>query len=224
MEKKKNSKPFIIPASYFSSKGIKPVAVNIPKKEETVAEPIAEKYSEKTKIPAQVDNLKESKPIPSIDLKIESKQTSGFSLKSIQAKKEHQIRQMEVVVDPNDLPREPVEQEDLTKAWNAYSKILDLKGERIMVSILEMGNPRLNGNNIQLEFPNETLKIELERAQFPLMEYLRKALKNYDLTLDISVNVTIEKQYAFTPMEKYQKMKEKNPNIELLKKTFGLDL
>src|SRR5690606_22189195 len=153
-----------------------------------------------------------------------TKQTSGLSLKSIRAKKEHQIKQMDVVVDPTDLPSEPVAQEDLAAAWKDYIQLLSKKGERIMVSILEMDAPKLNGTKIQLEFPNETLKLELEQAQFPLMEFLRKTLKNYDLSLDIAVNEEIEKKYAFTTIEKYQKLKEKNPNIELLKKTFGLDI
>ena len=34
----------------------------------------------------------------------------------------------------------------------------------------------------------------------------------------------MEKQYAYTPKEKYDKLKEKNPNIETLKKTFNLDI
>ena len=219
---KKNSKHFIIPASYFRSKGIKPVSVSVPKKEASVPEPATTTEPEKVQTPVQVEAVKE--PVPIIDLKIDSKRTSGLSLKSIQAKKEHQIKQMEVVVDPNDLPKEPVTQEALSQAWKDYINSLSRKGERIMVSILEMNQPTLNDTKIELEFPNETLKIELERAQFPLMEYLRKTLKNYDLSLDISVNEEIEKQYAFTPMEKYQKLKEKNPNIELLKKTFGLDI
>jgi DNA polymerase-3 subunit gamma/tau len=87
-----------------------------------------------------------------------------------------------------------------------------------------MNTPKLNETTICLEFPNETLKVELERAQFPLMEFLRKSLNNYDLKLEISVNEEASKQYAFTTKEKYEKLKEKNPNIELLKKTFGLDI
>ena len=40
----------------------------------------------------------------------------------------------------------------------------------------------------------------------------------------ITVNEEVATKYAFTPQEKYEKLKEKNPNIELLKKTFGLDV
>ena len=41
---------------------------------------------------------------------------------------------------------------------------------------------------------------------------------------EITVNEEIAKQYAFSTREKYEKLKAKNPNIELLKKTFGLDV
>ena len=47
---------------------------------------------------------------------------------------------------------------------------------------------------------------------------------NYDLKLDISVNEEISKKYAFTPQDKYDKLKDKNPNIEVLRNTFGLDI
>lgn len=218
---KKNSNHYIIPASYFRAKGIKPVAVKIPAEVSiTVPEKTVQVHEKEL---VKVEDVVQE-PTPVIDLKGDTKRTSGLSLKSIQAKKDHQIKQLEVIVDPNDLPKESVSQKALIDAWKSYIKALDGKGERIMVSILEMDSPKLDDTRIQLEFPNETLKIELERAQFPLMEYLRKTLKNYDLTLEISVNEEIEKQYLYTPMEKYQKLKEKNPNIELLKKTFGLDI
>ena len=214
---KKNSRHYIIPASYFRAKGIKPIAVQVPKKE------TSEKEIAKTPVPLESVNSVAEEP-PKIILKKETHATSGLSLKSIKAKKEHQIRQMEVVIDPNDLPKEDFTEAQFLKEWKTYIKSLQTNGEKIMASMLEMNTPKLNGTTIGLTFPNETLKLELERAQFPLMEYLRKALKNFDLTLDISVNEEAAKQYAFTPIEKYEKLKEKNPNIELLKKTFGLDV
>lgn len=131
---------------------------------------------------------------------------------------------MEVVIDAEDLPTEDVSEEDFLKAWNSYIELLHKKGEKIMASILEMDVPKLVETDIQITFPNSTLKVELERAQYPLMEYLRKTLRNYDLKLDISVNEEVSKKYAFTTFEKYEKLKEKNPNIELLRKTFGLDI
>ena len=73
-------------------------------------------------------------------------------------------------------------------------------------------------------FPNSTNKLEVERQQYDLLAYVRKKLNNYKISLDIKVNEELEKQYAYTPMEKYEKLKEKNPNIDLLRKTFDLDI
>jgi len=222
---KKNSKHYIIPASYFKAKGIKPVPVTLPKKEvaapNVVSEPVQLAPAAK---PIAIQNPYAQTTIPKIDLKLDNKRTSGLSLKSIKAKKEHLIKQMEVVIDPNDLPVEEFSQEAFTAAWASYISALNAKGEKIMVSILEMSKPVVKGTAIHIEFPNESLKIELERAQFPLMEHLRKSLRNFNLSLEIEVNEEISKKYAFSPIEKYEKLKEKNPNIELLRSTFGLDL
>ena len=220
---KKNSKHYIIPPSYFKAKGITPIPVDLSnvkvKSEATQNENKNDSNQEET-----VDNpITADPPKPVLDLK-KDQRTSGLSLKSIRAKKEHQIRQMEVVIDVDDLPTEAFTEEQFYKAWDAYIAQLHKKGEKIMASILEMGRPKLNGTDIQLEFPNDTLRVELERAQYPLMEFLRKSLQNFNLKLDISVNEEISKKYAFTTQEKYEKLKEKNANIETLRKAFGLDI
>mgnify|MGYP007000076830 CR=1 len=63
-----------------------------------------------------------------------------------------------------------------------------------------------------------------ERQKTDLLQFIRLALQNYSIDLDISVNESIEKTFVYTNEEKFQKLKEKNPSIELLKKTFNLDL
>ena len=219
---KKNSSHFIIPPAYFKTKGVTGVAVSKPDKSQEQKEIEQEEPAIYTSENEDLITLEE--PKVKINLNIPSNRTSGLSLKSIQAKKEHQIKQMDVIIDEESLPKEPFTEEAFMKSWKAYIAELQNNGKKIMASILEMNTPKLNDTTICLEFPNETLKLELERAQFPLMEHLRKSLNNYDLRLDISVNEEAEKQYAFTTREKYEKLKAKNPNIELLKKTFGLDI
>ena len=220
---KKNNKHFIIPPSYFKLKGITPIPVLKPTLEtKTPAED--PKLEERVSVEKTVSAVAESLVIPKISINKPSKVTSGLSLKSIREKKDHQIRQMDVIIDAEDLPKEPVTQEDLLNAWKTYTATMDKKGEKIMASILQMDSPKLNGTTIHLIYSNNTNKIELERSEFPLMAFLKKTLLNYDLKLDITVNEEVAKKYAFTPIEKYEKLKEKNPNIELLRQTFGLDI
>ena len=154
-----------------------------------------------------------------------NRQSSGLSLKSIQRKKEHKIKQMEVSIDPKDLPNNPFTQEDLSKYWEEYVKKIENEGKHNLAAILKIDNPKVtNDNMISLEFPNSTNKIEVERQKTDLLQFIRLSLQNYSIDLDISVNESIEKKFVYTNEEKFKKMKEKNPSIELLKKTFNLDI
>ena len=40
----------------------------------------------------------------------------------------------------------------------------------------------------------------------------------------MTLNETVEKKFAYTPQEKFNKMKEMNPLLEKLRQTFELDL
>lgn len=82
----------------------------------------------------------------------------------------------------------------------------------------------MDETTIWIELPNGTMKKEIEREQFDLMEYLRTNLNNHFISLKITVNEEVAKKFAFTPEEKYQKLREKNPAIDILRKTFDLDL
>jgi len=169
------------------------------------------------------ENLLVAEP-PKIILNKEVKRSSGLSLSSIRAKKEHQIKQMDVVINEEDLPKEDFTEKQLIDCWKAFIKILQDEGKHNLASILSIDTPKLNGTNINLEFPNYTNKVELERQQYDLLSFIRKSLNNFDINLSITVNEEIEKQYAYTAIEKYNKLKKKNPHIESLKKAFDLDI
>jgi len=221
-EKKKLS-GFIIPASYFRSKNIPEVKVT-----PTVTTPTQKPIKETPKVVEKVEEPKTTylkKKLPTPIIKSTQRPTSGLSLSSIRKKKEHQIKLMEVMVEEEDLPNDPFTLEILIKFWNVFVTKLEADGKYNLAAILQIDTPKLiNENTIRLEFPNTTNKIEVERQQFELLQYLRKSVNNYSLTLDISVNETLEKQYAYTPEDKYQKLVEKNKYVELLRKTFDLDL
>ena len=221
-EKKKPS-GFIIPASYFKTKNIPEVKITSP-----VTTPLQDPVKENSTVIEKVEEPKPTylkKELPTPIIKSTQRPTSGLSLSSIQKKKEHQIKLMEVTVAEEDLPNDPFTLETLIKFWNIFVTKLEADGKYNLAAILQIDTPKLiNENTIRLEFPNTTNKIEVERQQFELLQYLRKAVNNFSLSLDIIVNETLEKKYAYTPEDKYQKLVKKNKNIELLRKTFDLDL
>ena len=150
---------------------------------------------------------------------------SGLSISSIRAKKSHEARKIESRPDPGNLPTEAFEEADLKKHWEAFTADLETQGRKILASSLATDSPKLiDGTTAWIELPNSTMQKEVSREQHLLLDYLRQQLQNYDLQLRITVNEETARQYAFTPEEKYEKLREKNPAIDLLRKTFDLEL
>jgi len=126
--------------------------------------------------------------------------------------------------DAENLPVQDFSEEDMLLAWQDYTTIVEGEGKYNLLSHLSMGVPKLEGTTIHLEFPNSTIKLEVERAKHELLGFLRKKLQNYDISLSIEVNETAVKRYAYTTREKFEKLKEKNPMIDTLRKEFDLDI
>ncbi|CDF79149.1 DNA polymerase III subunits gamma and tau [Formosa agariphila KMM 3901] len=223
---KKNSKRFIIPPSYFRAKGITPIKVNKPVVSETSQEEVKTESTTPATSAKKTETSRFADPkVPKIVLNKENKRTSGLSLKSIRAKKEHEIKQNEVVYDEINLPTDDFIEEDMQTAWKDFVSIIETEGQHNLASILSIDIPKLKDQTtIRVVYPNQTNKIEVERNQFHLMSFIRKRLNNFDVTLDIEINEEKEKQYAYTPREKFEKMCEKNPSLDLLRKAFDLDV
>ncbi|MFD0988601.1 DNA polymerase III subunit gamma/tau [Mariniflexile jejuense] len=224
---KKNSRHFIIPASFFKKKGITPIPVSVPKSIEANVETVQQKTSDVKKVDVSTNPVVAKFQInepEKIELKSDLQRASGLSLKSLKVKKEHLIKQMDVVIDEENLPKEPFTEQALITVWNQYIEDLQNDGKHNLASILSIDTPKVTGTAINLEFPNATNKVEVERQQYELLAFIRKALNNFDIHLAITVNEEMEKQYAYTTLEKFEKLKEKNPSIDLLRKTFDLDI
>jgi len=220
---KKKSSGYIIPASYFKSNNVSEVKIKSSVSSLVkITTPVVE-APEKTEPIIKELVQKTTPPIPVIQTT--QRPASGLSLSSIRKKKEHQIKLMEVTVKEEDLPNDPFTEEDLLKYWAVFVTKLETDGKYNLAAILQIDTPKLvDDHTIRLEFPNTTNKIEVERQQFELLQYLRKAVNNFSITLDIKVNETMEKKYAYTPEDKYEKLVEKNKHVELLRKTFDLDI
>ena len=149
---------------------------------------------------------------------------SALSLASIRAKRELQANNKSYVKDAVQLPTEPFTETDMLLHWNKYAQKLGDKGYKIMESLLSINDPVLNGTEITLELPNEGSKIDFESEKNGLLGYLKGHLHNHDITINVIVNESIENKFAFTAQDKYNRLNEINPNLELLRKTFDLDI
>ena len=149
---------------------------------------------------------------------------SAFSLASIRAKKALEESNKGLVKEVLHLPTESFTETEMLLYWNKYAQRLGDKGYKIMESLLLINDPKLNGTAITIELPNEGSKLDFEKEMNGLLGYLKGHLHNHDITIEVIVNESIENKRSFNDQDRYNRLYEINPNIELLRTTFGLDL
>src|SRR5690606_1782889 len=116
---------------------------------------------------------------PQILTERNARKVSALSLKSIQKKQQLQEEFIASQPEKEDFPSEKFSEDEMRTAWHAYSQLVEKEGKFNLLSHLTMGTPRLEGHIIHLEFPNHTIKTEVERAKFELLGFLREKLQNY---------------------------------------------
>jgi DNA polymerase-3 subunit gamma/tau len=211
---KKNNKPYIIAALHFRNAVKKSV-----KKAPIVATKTAEIKKEITA--KSIESI--SKPVDIPTLQTNRRRPSGLSLKSLERKKVLENTEVEFE-QVEGLPSDPFTNEQLISYWNNYIEKLQEAGKKSVASIMNANTPIVKGYEIHFDLPNTLMKDQLVRSKTKLLKYLREGLNNFKIDIVIEVNEEETKKYAYTPHEKYEKLKEKNKAIELFKKTFDLDL
>ena len=215
-EKKKPAN-YIIPATFFTS-------ISPPLKKEIIPDV---KVKDDLKTPSKVvdkEPLASSTQIskPPI-LKNIKRRSNSLSLKSIHQQKD--IKKTITEINYDDYPRKPFTESELQTAWKDFQKFLIKKGEKSIASILATDIPTLQENfHIQFILPNKLMEDQLKQVKPKLIKFIRESLNNYGISLNIVVNETIQKKFAYTPQEKYNKLLGKNAFLKDLKDTFQLDL
>jgi DNA polymerase-3 subunit gamma/tau len=233
MEKKKKS-DFIIPPTYYRNNSFSIVEDGSQKMEVESKEDITSVTSESVK--SEV-SLKVEEPItdnqqPKTDDRKQttenSEQTtpkvSALSLASIRARKEIEASLKDNIKVETHLLSESFTATEMLEQWLKYAQRMEDKGYRIIASLLTINDPTLDGSTILHELPNESSKIDFEKEKPELLGYLRGKLHNHDIQIVVKVNETLVSKRAFTNQDKYNRLVEINPNLEVLKKMFDLDV
>ncbi|CAI8349802.1 MAG: DNA polymerase III subunit tau [Polaribacter sp. SA4-10] len=209
---KKKSANYIIPATFFQAlspaKKVIQQPISVPKIIASIPEIVLE--TPKPKAP---------KPV----LQNVQRRSSSLSLKSVHEKKVVQKSAVEENFDNH--PKEAFNEEKLQKLWKEYVSLLNEKGERSMASIVATDIPKLGkGFTINFTVPNKLMQDQFKRGRPKLLNFLREKLNNYGITIDAVLNETVEKKFAYTPLEKFNKLKDKNPLLGKLRQVFELDM
>jgi hypothetical protein len=149
---------------------------------------------------------------------------SALSLSSIRAKKAMEESNKATVKEEVHLPTEAFSETEMLLHWTKYAKRLGEKGFRIMESLLLINDPVLSGVAITLELPNEGSKLDFEKELKGLLGHLKGHLHNHNITIEVIVNESVRSRKNLNDQDRYNRLHEINPNIDLLRTTFGLDL
>ena len=79
---------------------------------------------------------------------------------------------------------------------------------------------------IVLRFPlgKNYVQGDFESEKNGLLGYLKGHLHNHNIVIEVIVNESVTTKKAFTPQEKYNRLNELNSNLDILRKTFELDI
>ena len=229
---KKKVEQFIIPPVYFKNGGYSIVEVQSPKAKiessvatESQTSPAVTENQTSVSQPQQVaETPKVQTPETPTTEPNGAPKVSAFSLASIRKKKEMEASGKTYVKPTTAYLTEEFNETDMRLHWNKYAERLGQKGLKIMESILLISDPVLNGTTISYELPNEGSKLDFEGQMNGLLGHLKGHLHNHDITIEVIVNEEIKAVRALNDQDRYNRFLEINPNIELLRTTFGLDI
>jgi DNA polymerase-3 subunit gamma/tau len=231
-EKKKSE--FIIPPSYYRNNSFSILEVKEPKVNSQ--KPIEEQYKKVEKEKPHIDDtiIDKTEELNHQPKTINNKpqttnpepgaKVSAMSLASIRAKKEMAEAQKTNVKEVVHLVSEPFTETEMLEQWLKYAQRMEDKGFRIIASLLTINDPTLDGTTIIHELPNESSKIDFEKEKPELLGYLRGKLHNHEISIHVKVNETLVDKKRYTTQEKYNRLVELNPNLELMRNLFGLEV
>lgn len=166
--------------------------------------------------------VKEQKPAAPVS-KGGTSMLKGASIKSVYSKPP-EVKAV-TTSDTGELSKDAFTKEQLLNAWNEYAKSQKTIGKHQLFTTLTMNLPDIiSEDKLELVIHNQAQENLMAEEKSALMDYLRKKLNNYYLQLNTRLVEEAGSQEAYTIKEKYQKMVEKNPDLEEFRRQLGLEL
>jgi DNA polymerase-3 subunit gamma/tau len=116
-------------------------------------------------------------------------------------------------------------QETLEKAWLGFSEVLKEKKRQMDYATFITGKPvKISEKLVQFTVQNAMAKERLDNDKTDLMQFLRKALSNYEFQLEILVSKEEGSAMIYTSADKFKRLAEINPALQKLRQVFDLDI
>lgn len=147
----------------------------------------------------------------------------GTSIAGAGIKKEEKVSELPQQID---LPEDAFDESKLLALWQQYADQQQMDGNRQMFTTLTMNKPQLkDGYVVELIIHNQAQENLMIESKVSLVDFLRKNLNNFKVMLNTVIEEqAVDPDQAFTNKERYQKMVQKNPDLEEMRKQLGLEL
>ncbi|MEE1945588.1 DNA polymerase III subunit gamma/tau [Pedobacter sp. KR3-3] len=113
--------------------------------------------------------------------------------------------------------------EQFLEFWHIYTqKAKD--SDKIHLYTLMSNDPIINGTEITVLVENLALESTLQDEKVELLNFLRSALKNFDIQITAQKATNTIKKRIYTNKDKYTYLVDKNPQLEEMRRRFNLDV
>ena len=115
-------------------------------------------------------------------------------------------------------------QAQFLSTWTNYAESIAKEHPGLSSTLLKH-DPEVDEDFVAtFEINNLSQEDEINLKKSEILEYLKKNLNNYKIQLLIKLNEIKEDNLAYTPQDKYNKMKETNPDLEDFRTQLNLKL
>lgn len=120
----------------------------------------------------------------------------------------------------------PFTAEELEKTWEVFARSVAADSPNLHATLTQ-STPRIadESNSIILfAIHSQLQQQEISNARPELIAFLKDNLKNSQISIQTEMVEAVKEAIPYMPIEKYQKMNEKNPNLSNLKNKLNLEL
>jgi DNA polymerase III subunit gamma/tau len=114
----------------------------------------------------------------------------------------------------------------LERAWEAFAKSVASRSPNLHATLTQ-SKPRIvdaDNSVVLFSIHSQLQQKEITDNKPDLLRYLRNELKNDNITIQTEMAEVQQDDTPYTPMEKYRKMAEKNPDLSSLKEQLNLEI
>ncbi|WP_321436676.1 DNA polymerase III subunit gamma/tau [uncultured Bacteroides sp.] len=113
---------------------------------------------------------------------------------------------------------------DLSHYWLEFANALSIEQRGIMMRMKNSSPKLLSDTSFEMVVDNEIVAKDITTMIPKIQNYLRTQLHNSKVTMNVRVSDAQETVRAYSRVERFKMMAQKNPDLMKLKDTFGLEL